>query len=668
MTIANPRPGRSYRTLLPVVFLLAATVCYWRFHIWMPEVFFGDDLVNLRIFRFGDLADQFRAVPNPDHFQRFRPVLSIVMWLEYLLFKTHLEAYQWVNIALHALTGTLVAMIAFRLSRSQIAVALAAALAFAASRFGLYQVTQTTGIVEGLSLFFAVVVIAAVLRADDDDAEAARWMWVAVGALFLAVNVHERYLAVAPWLAVAVLVAPAMRRQPLRQRVSLVIACVAVVASNVLYKAIVLDSPVLIGTGGKRIDVDHGRTLNQALDAFSSVAGLNSGPEYLVGASFTALPQLIIWTLALALISAWGFIVLVGSFRALTQASSMRSRLEVVRIPILLLCLGACLLVPPIMTIRLEQRWLLAPLCIALFILAWCAGRWSGRVIPGALAIVVAIASITIDSTIEPYFEKIFFVSSGRLASAIRRDLKLPGLAEATDIIVIPPPQECDWTLQGKIFFDLYDRREPPTRCFRSLSAALEGSDGKTERVFGVTSPPYHLVEITAQIKKERAARARKTVFSFLEAFPQGHISSDARVDTPTGRGVLNLMWDTLLGHRSSLTLISGFSYRFDDVAIESGTELDFGVSMIFPTAAPARAFVLVQEEGKKPITVYSEVLVPPVSAGKVPFEARTVMLESFAGKRVSLTFGADTPGGDSSGHWIGFTNPRLARSFSEKH
>jgi hypothetical protein len=150
--------------------------------------------------------------------------------------------------------------------------------------------------------------------------------------------------------------------------------------------------------------------------------------------------------------------------------------------------------------------------------------------------------------------------------------------------------------------------------------------------------------------------------FDFLNSFSKGHINNPSKVDSPNGRGAMIIPWDTDLGLRNTLTIISGFAYRYDAVPIERGAKLFFGVSMIYPSLEPARAIVQINDERGSPRILYAHDLMTPLVGEKLRFKPIIIPLAEYAGKKVSITFSVDTPGRDSTGHWVGFTEPRIVQ------
>lgn len=328
----------------------------------------------------------------------------------------------------------------------------------------------------------------------------------------------------------------------------------------------------------------------------------------------------------------------------------------------LLLVLAALLLAPPLLTIRLEQRWLYEPFILALFLFAWAIGsKRHGAYVPAwIMAIILATASIGIDSIIAPHFKQIFFVSSGRLAAIVKRDILDTKWLQATPVGLLADPDTCNWTLSNGGFTHLYGDEGHKFYCFGSTDESLTATLPVDIRVSGVSASPLHLIDVTNQWDTLAEAHKRKASFDFLATFPEGHINNPVKVDTPTGRGALVMPWDTVLGPQNTLTVLSGFSYRYDAVAVGTNAQLSFGVSMTYPSNEPARAIVRISVGNGLPQVLYSRDLTPPLVGEKLQFEPVIIPLTQFSDQKVSLTFAVETPGPDSSGHWIGFAEPRI--------
>jgi hypothetical protein len=662
----DPRIG------LLLVFVLVVTAAKWRFWPWMPEVFFGDDLSNLLAYKDGHFGSSAGQALSAAYAEKYRPVFAWVMWLLFSAFEERILPYLALNVLLHGLSAALVFAIAHRLSRGNWIVALAIALAAATSRFALYQVTQVTGLLEGIALTLFLGMFYCVVRASEDKESAWRWSWLAVAAAFLTMHTHERYIVVAVWLCSSLILLPSTRMLPRARWLALLGTCVAVLVFNVLYKMAVLGVPIFVGTGGTRIDISTSRVLEHVVQAVLSIFGFNEGPEYLVGARSISLHWFPAWPLAAGFSLAWLTAVVMGVRTALSdKATASEPAWQPLLWPLLMLALGALLLGPPFLTIRLEQRWLLEPFILMLFLFAWAAGSQRHRALVPAwvLALVIGPASIAIDSIIAPYFAQTFFVSSGRFATAAKQDIVDKDFGQLASVGLVSGQDHCNWTLLKGHFFRLYGGTRRTVYCFGTVDESLAAELPTNTRIYGVSASPHgvsasplHFTDVTSAWQASIQNRNEKASFDFLNAFSEGHINKTVKVSSPSGQGVMVIPWDTMLGRRNTLTVISGFSYRYDAVPIGRNAQLRFGMSMIYPSRESARAIVRINEErGGASRVLYSRDLTPPRAGEKLRFEFISVPLADFAGKNISVTFSVETPPGkDSSGHWVGFVAPRI--------
>lgn len=640
------------------VFLISLAVVAWRFLPFMPEVFYGDDLDYLLLFKDGGCATDASQILTAACYERFRPVASGFVLAMMQIFQEDLFYYLAVNVVLHSLIASLVFAVALRLSRGNWLVALLIALTVATSRFAAYQVTQMIGPVESLTLALSLGSVYAAVRADESVDGAWKWSWVAIAMAFLAMHSHERSMVVAVWLAMVFLLSPRVRQLGRSRWITLLVACAALPVFYVSYKTFVLKAHFLVGTGGTHLKPDPALILEHGRYAVRSIFGFNTGPDYLVGAS-VPWDWHAAWALAALLLTAWMALAITG-LRAMIQASERGTFLDRLRWPILLLALTVALLLPTLLTIRLEQRWLLAPFTMVMLTGAWAAGTIRGRsVIPvTALVVLLAGASIMLDGMVMRHFDRLFFVSSPRFAKLVKDDVVDPHPEADGPVALLASADQCSWTLAKGGFFRIYGGMQRQVHCLQSLEAAASADLPQNTRVYSVEANA-ELVDVTSQLAALREAQAA-TTFDFLESFDSGRISDETRVDTPTGQGTLKMPWDSITGVRETLTVISGFSYSFAGIQINNDSSLSFGVSMIYPSISSARAVVLVQPvDGGAPVS-FTRDLSPPHEGRKLSFEHTSIPLSQFAGMRATIRFTAESPDGNSAGHWIGFANPRI--------
>jgi hypothetical protein len=148
--------------------------------------------------------------------------------------------------------------------------------------------------------------------------------------------------------------------------------------------------------------------------------------------------------------------------------------------------------------------------------------------------------------------------------------------------------------------------------------------------------------------------------FDFLALFEKGHINDDRHVDTPSGKGALILPLNTRLGLDNTLTVLSGFSYTYDNVFIGQSPVLRFDAGMVYPVPEPARAVVKVIGGDGIVEIVYSMLLPIQTKMDGVKLLPTLIPLDRYSGRKVSVVFSVETLGNDSSGHWVAFGKPRI--------
>ena len=500
-------PSALYpRALLFLIFLLALTsIIIWRFGSWMPDVFFGDDLSNLLHYKDGFFPRGLSEAVSVAFVEKYRPVFVWLMSTMFSAFDESISSYLAVNVLLHGLNATLVFAIAHRLSHGNWIVSLAVALTAATSRFAFYQVTQVTGFLEGIALTLFLLMTYCMVRASDESKEAAwRWSWLAVFTAFLVINTHERYIVVVAWLCLALIVIPSTRALPRGRLFTLLGACVAVGLSNALFKVVILKMPFFVGTGGTHMDLDIPRTLVFVMQAVLSIFGFNEGPEYLVGARAISLDWFPVWLLAAVISFAWLIAIVAGMRAALIEkVPTSAPWWQPFYWPLLLVTLGGLMLMPPALTIRMEQRWVLAPFIVTLLLFAWAAGVQRHRAIVPVwiLAVAIGLGTVVSDTFIAAHFEQIFFVASGRFATVAKRDIvdKYPG--QSTPVALIASGDHCFWTLIDGEFFRLYGGMRRTVSCFGSVAEVKSAALPENTRIYDVSYSPYSMTDVTSELQ-----------------------------------------------------------------------------------------------------------------------------------------------------------------------
>ncbi|MBB1635725.1 hypothetical protein [Cupriavidus sp. UME77] len=439
--------------------LVIVGVTYLRFAPWLPSAFYGDDLYNLLATRpGGDFAHSWMQALAGVFYEKYRPVFVTIWFALARIFNEDLRAFLIFNGVVHTLNATIFYFLALALSNRNRTASLFLTLVFASSRFALYQVTQGTGPVESVALTFFLLMLLAIVQALRQP-ERSRWQWMALGALIFAMYTHERYLAASPWLA-AVLFVLALK-QPGRRAATFVPAALSLLtpAFNFLVKTSLLDSSFFVGTGSTHLSLNIGASIDRFLQALLSIIGINHGPDFLAGhdviSGFMAGNNMDGGVLAASAL------VLGLWIRTVIWAASATRTNEPDRIYILVFLLGLLILilVPPALTIRMEQRWLYAPFCLFLLGFAWACGTVNSRVLLPTIASVIAcLCLFGIDTYMQRYFQNIYMMSSSAAATLAKRDIVDSKAApKGAPLLLLASTDHCKWTFIEGRFFELYE-------------------------------------------------------------------------------------------------------------------------------------------------------------------------------------------------------------------
>ena len=665
-SMAPPRFTVSTVVATFVALAVIAAAIVWRFLPWTHNYFYGDDLDYLLSFRAGVCATKASEILTVTCQERFRPVASAFVIATMDWFGAQMKYYNVTNFIIQFIGAGLAFACAKRLSGGRILVAAALALAIGTSRFALFHTTQAIGPVESLTFAGALCCVYCVLRFDEDSSKSSRWAIGALVSALIVIYTHERFVVLAVWLVVAFLTLPTARNIHKRKIFALALASLALPASYIGYKTLVLDTTFMIGTSGTHLGFDFGRIIKFANEAILSIFGFNRGPDYLVGSQPAIgfnLTTLVGATFATSWFALLG-LGIVPVLRGLRSAGLVAS-LYAVRWPLLLIILACFMLFPALLTIRLEQRWLFMPFAFLLLIPAWTVGHVSSgkRNLTIGIVCVLALSSLALDSMTMRYFDRIFLINSAQFAEAVKRDIIDLRPDENGLIRMVAEAGECEWTLRNGLFFSIYGKAVRPTICYASVEEATKDGMQPGETLY-VRSGDNRLVNITEALSSMQAGSSdeQQVVFDFLSNFASGNISDARHVDTPNGRGTLVLPWESTLGRRDAMIVLSGFAHRFENIQVPVDSSLDFGVSMMYPAPQSARLVVTVTPIGSPARTLLSLDLVAPAAGTTLDFQPKSIDLTGVECQKVAFEFSVQSPGGNSTAHWVGLVNPKIVQ------
>jgi hypothetical protein len=476
-------------------------------------------------------------------------------------------------------------------------------------------------------------------------------------------------MVVLPWLAFTFQSTTIFPWQRTVERNFLSVAAILLLVISLIFKVYVVKMPLLVGTGGSTISFDPSRCLGHWIEAICSIFGFNSGPDYLVGRSIRYLGSYLAYGLAVSCVGCFValHVGIAGGRGGSLGGLPGRGLYPGMRFGwgIAFLALGFLLLVPPTSTIRLEQRWELAPYAVMLLSVSWVLGKqWAlAQPLANWLALALPVLMIGLDNIYAARFGNIYLVSSARLANAAFQDLSQGDEETFAPTALLADEEHCNWTLGNGDFFLVYKGRHRDLVCFTDPAMLARSAFPGAGAVFRYNVQLRQWTDITSEFSQYRKALLSEDIaFDFLKNFSIGRINDERPEATPTGRGALRIAWPTPLGPQDSLTVLSGFKYQYGMIDVPTGASLEFGIRMVFPVPLPARAVINVAFEGEtKVTTIYREEISPPRTSEDTTYKTISIPLRDYARRRIAISFEVESPGDDSSGHWVAFFDPRIS-------
>lgn len=483
---------------LKSVAIIFLVLFIWYFR-WRTTIVYGDDLALWQLH--GGLKTFLQTINCTLTVGKYRPIYCFVFNLLIDIFGKSPSAFFLFNIAVQSVVTLVCAFILNLFFRSRV-ISVLFSLIIGLSPFSYFNISQLLngGALEGLAMLFFVLslyyLIKAVLPGNDDSAKQKRMM---LSILFanLSVYTHERYIGLFAFIFLVCLLFPSFKGLPLSTRVKLASYAVISILANIFIKKFLFHSEFLVGTGGKQIDFSPSQTFPLFAEAVKSIFQYNSGPEYLAGITFSSLPlvgkvitSLLITSIIVLLITFF----FVGSARAAGQGQEKKANFFIFTFLIILLL---CCVVPAVITQRLEQRWLQAPLFIIVLMLAIAfIGTFRNIATRNMTVIIFAFLFIWVNHN---YFtrgvQNLYFTYSEREAFKFKEAIDNGTIHPAADTLYIwekkrniEAEQGLSWTLGSGYFFDFYQAAPKHLAYVDSIylptgQSALPGFNPKTQQV-----------------------------------------------------------------------------------------------------------------------------------------------------------------------------------------
>ncbi len=497
---------RSYLqvTTITSLFFLFSIIVWLRFNYVATPCLWGDDLTAyITLYHnhfFNSLLDQWiffiTAFAN---FNEVRIIYNILYYYECLFFQTNMTAYFIFNVLVHAANGVLFFIAAYYFCKNYLISILLSIIAITV-RFGLYQVTQGFGIVESIALFFCLLLLLILIREDSlsrKNIESGAWKWQALLCAFFALNTHERYIVLLPWLALFVIMHP--RTGTIYQRVDFAIGCFGVLISNFFLKHLICNTSFFMGTGGAPIRINIQSIAKLSLEALLSIFSINWGPEYLAGTSWIYFPMTVqVASIGFAIICIYFIIIAILKQKPLWP-------IRAVNWPVCLLGLIGVLLLPPVCTVRMEQRWELAPFLAMLLIVARGIGCFpvKGWCLKSALCAIL-VFSITIEVYLSQRVESVFFVYEQEAANSVKHAvIDMLSSKPGAPLIFVGYPGSYKWAFRNGDMFTVYEGKSRNITKVSKMGDALVDQYPAETKMYAV-EPHGKCTDITDRWRKKQ--------------------------------------------------------------------------------------------------------------------------------------------------------------------
>lgn len=333
---------------------------------------FGLDDPRLFVILAGIKDDPIAALTASLPFNRLRPLSDFAYWSAFRVVGFNFNAWLTLGLLIWSVTCAVFTTFIAKISKTWI-VSLGLGLVLLTSRFAYYQVTNVTGLMENIATF-ELVVFVILLWCYFRTGGSTRYFLASLFVLLCLVFTHERFQGLTLVLLVIALFHPAS--QPVKLRIARALSSFVPVLLLTGAKLAVWTMPLFVGTGSSsELGFSWGAMRDHLIAAGLNLLGINWGPAYLVGQPFEAHPQwlhvmVVFHAVALALVGILATIGFGGIPRERRFGQLFPNSAKSYVTPALLVLLLIALIVPVVVTIRIEQRWLLTPFIAVLLYVA----------------------------------------------------------------------------------------------------------------------------------------------------------------------------------------------------------------------------------------------------------------------------------------------------------
>jgi hypothetical protein len=196
----------------------------------------------------------------------------------------------------------------------------------------------------------------------------------------------------------------------------------------------------------------------------------------------------------------------------------------------------------------------------------------------------------------------------------------------------------------------------------RPIAVQYAGQPPPTARGGVIEAIPRGLIRIDPSVRAVHALdEARRSVRYDLYAHrSDGVINSRQHEATPSGLGVVpSFSLAGPYGQVPTITVLSGYAYTFDHIAVSPGYRLVFVATKPLPTGNAARATVTITYPGQHALAYDTDV--PPADpSGIAAWRFASIPLNPPRTTFARIVFSASSPSGSNFGDWVSFGEPSV--------
>lgn len=451
-------------------FLLAPFIIYLYFLKWKLTSIHDDDLY---IYRAYADADSFFHKANVSYaFGQYRPVRDIFLHTIIKIFGKDLDGYYFFNVLIQSVNTIIFALLLNRFLSSVI-MSVFLSLIFGLSRFCFYTITQlfNGGLLEGLAmtffLLFLFCLVKMILMSAANEKKQMKGLLWSILFVNLSMYTHERYISIFPFFLLLIWFLPQFRRILIRNKIIISFLSIGSVLLNFFIKTSILSMPFFTGSGNIPIEFSVSSVSKFLWLAIASVFQYSIGPEYVSGLQFESLPAFYKALVGLIIIIT---LIIIGLFIwRIAQAFLKREKQYPFNTAlfILLPALWLLCLVPVVLQVRIELRWLQAPLVvmILMFVIALTSMVGSNNNRKYIICFLFGIAFLLTNYYyVSRGSKNLYYTTSATIANAFDKAVRDSIIPLKSDKLYIWEKQrnqqregEINWSLVNGYFFSQYN-------------------------------------------------------------------------------------------------------------------------------------------------------------------------------------------------------------------